>query len=134
MAESVEESGVGPLGAVLSCGLHLDSRSDAVRAAQVREFLAWRPGGRDLTAYGTVVVGGDFNAEPSHRAMAPLYAVGQEADGGPGTWRHPTHEDGRKLDYLFTWSRGAGPRWQDSATGTLATPNSDHLVLHGRLG
>lgn len=84
------------------------------------------PEGHPLFAYGSVIIGGDFNALPGTREMSDMYN-GLEANGPRDAqfpYTYPTHDDGRKIDYLFTWDMRGPGRWEN--TGTLPTPNSDH--------
>lgn len=85
------------LSSVKVCGTHLSSgRSDddhqpgsPYRTRQIRQLLA--------EAGPRAIVGGDLNAQPGHRAIAPLYAAFDECDAR----MRPTHDNGKKLDYLF---------------------------------
>jgi endonuclease/exonuclease/phosphatase family metal-dependent hydrolase len=72
---------------------------------------------------GTAVLCGDFNSKPADKVMDPMYeqlhAQEPYARKGPAT-----HDDGRKIDYMFSWDmRGTAP-WTNP--NVSATPNSDH--------
>ncbi|WP_165989305.1 endonuclease/exonuclease/phosphatase family protein [Streptomyces sp. YIM 98790] len=123
----------GILGDVVTCSVHLESGSEEVRTAQAREFLDWEPGGRPLDDYAAVLIGGDFNAEPHQATMTPMYQVAEEADGPRDAWRFATHEDGRKLDYLFVLGSSRNAHWRTSRTAAVASPHSDHLIYVSRL-
>ncbi|SFC48531.1 Metal-dependent hydrolase, endonuclease/exonuclease/phosphatase family [Streptomyces aidingensis] len=121
------------LGEVVTCSVHLESGSEEVRAAQAAELMAWQPGGRPFEDYAAALIGGDLNAEPHHATVTPLYQAAEEADGPRDAWRHATHDDGRKLDYLFTTGTSSNTHWRTTATTAVATPHSDHLIYASRL-
>jgi endonuclease/exonuclease/phosphatase family metal-dependent hydrolase len=76
-----------------------------------------------LWVSGTAVLCGDFNSKPGDSVMDWMFdtlAAHEPYDrGGPAT-----HDDGRKIDYMFSWDmRGFGV-WRDPAVSP--TSNSDH--------
>ncbi|MFD6994575.1 endonuclease/exonuclease/phosphatase family protein [Streptomyces sp. NPDC059943] len=123
----------------VGCSTHLTDDSATNRAAQVKFINSdmddgsdYRPEGHPLFAYGSVIIGGDFNATPRADEMKTMYA-GKEANGprdAQTPYTYPTYDDGRKIDYLFTWDmRGPGD-W--SATGVQTSPNSDHHFYYSK--
>ncbi|MGW6014980.1 endonuclease/exonuclease/phosphatase family protein [Streptomyces sp. NPDC055210] len=124
---------------VTACSTHLTvgGAKDGERRAQT-EFIhdEWKPDGiHRLGAAGPVVLAGDLNAPPDAPELDVLYSGdAREASGlretGPSYLR-PTYDDGRKIDYLFTWGRGASGRWH--CTGTRRTVNSDHSFYYSVL-
>ncbi|WP_221353806.1 endonuclease/exonuclease/phosphatase family protein [Streptomyces beigongshangae] len=123
---------------VTACSTHLSvgRTKDGERRAQTR-FLrdGWRPDGvRALGADGPVVLAGDLNALPGAPELDVLYEDGREADGPRGSgppYARPTYDDGRKLDYLFTWGARSPGSWH--GTGVRRTVHSDHGFYYSRL-
>ncbi|WP_329038418.1 endonuclease/exonuclease/phosphatase family protein [Streptomyces sp. NBC_01725] len=123
----------------VGCSTHLTDDSATNRAAQVKFINSdmndgsdYRPEGHPLFAYGSVIIGGDFNATPWAEEMKTMYA-GIEANGPRDTQfphTYPTYDDGRKIDYLFTWDMRGPGTW--SATGVQASPNSDHHFYYSK--
>jgi endonuclease/exonuclease/phosphatase family metal-dependent hydrolase len=110
---------------LVGCVTHLDT-DPANTAGQVAAVAA------HARTFGSVVVGGDFNALPTSPAMRPMYDAFAEADPGdavtggcsaarcghrPG-YARPT----RKIDYVFG-SFSAARAW------TADAPHSDHVPL-----
>ncbi|MEU6032277.1 endonuclease/exonuclease/phosphatase family protein [Streptomyces tauricus] len=124
---------------VTACSTHLTvgAAKDAERRAQTG-FIHddWKPDGiHRLGATGPVVLAGDLNAPPDAPELDVLYSGnGSEASGlresGPSYVR-PTYDDGRKIDYLFSWGEGASGRWH--CTGARRTVNSDHSFYYSVL-
>jgi len=123
---------------VTACSTHLSvgRAKDRERQAQT-EFIHddWKPDGvHRLGAEGQVVLAGDLNAPPAARELDVLYGGADEADGpreaGP-PYAAPTYDDGRKLDYLFTWGPRNSGRWH--GTGIRRTARSDHHFYYGEL-
>ncbi|MGP4047924.1 endonuclease/exonuclease/phosphatase family protein [Streptomyces sp. 2A115] len=114
---------------VTACSTHLSVGGKANRAAQA-EFIhhGWQPdGSHPLGTNGPVIVAGDLNALPDARELDGMYGSGVEASGPRETespYTHPTYDDGRKIDYLFTWGTRGSASWRD--TGIRRTDNSDH--------
>ncbi|MFI9587520.1 endonuclease/exonuclease/phosphatase family protein [Streptomyces sp. NPDC052236] len=126
---------------VAACSTHLSVDSAANRAAQVKFINSdmndgsdYQPEGRPLFAYGSVIIGGDFNALPRAAEMDSMYA-GIEANG-PRTAQipqiYPTTDDGRKIDYLFTWDMRGPGSWDALATGVQDSSNSDHHLYYSK--
>ncbi|MDQ0779485.1 endonuclease/exonuclease/phosphatase family metal-dependent hydrolase [Streptomyces aurantiacus] len=132
--------GSGRLGPpVTACSTHLSVGRTRDRERQEQtEFIHddWKPDGtHPLGADGPVVLAGDLNAPPDARELDVMYGGdGSEASGPPESgppYTRPTYDDGRKIDYLFTWGeRGAG-RWH--RTGAHRTVNSDHSFYYSEL-
>ncbi|WP_413755664.1 endonuclease/exonuclease/phosphatase family protein [Streptomyces sp. MMBL 11-3] len=116
---------------VTVCSTHLTvgGAKGGERRAQTG-FLhgGWRPDGvHPLGADGPVLLAGDLNAPPGAPELDVLYGAGREAGGPRETgpqYARPTYDDGRKIDYLFSWGEGDPGRWQRAAV--RRTPNSDH--------
>jgi endonuclease/exonuclease/phosphatase family metal-dependent hydrolase len=106
-----------PLTGIVFCSIHLSI--DRGRRGGQTSWLSNVEQGRqpELAPLGrtdSVVVAGDFNADPPDRELDPLFdTIGaKEALGPRGEHTEATHNDGRKIDYIFTWGqtslRGAG--------------------------
>jgi endonuclease/exonuclease/phosphatase family metal-dependent hydrolase len=123
---------------VTACSTHLiaGGTKGGERRAQTG-FIhdGWRPDGVHLLgAEGPVVLAGDLNAPPDAPELDVLYGDGSEAGGPRETgppYTRPTYDDGRKLDYLFTW--GARGTWLWHGAGVRRTVHSDHSFYYAEL-
>lgn len=101
------------------CGTHLSSgRADddrqpgsPYRTKQVNQLLA--------AAGPRAVFGGDLNTQPGHPAIAPAYRGFDECDAS----MRATHDNGKKLDYLFA------PKGTITACRLGPLNGSDHRPL-----
>ncbi len=124
-----------PLNDMLFCAIHL-SIDQGRRLGQTLWLATVEKGGdpqlRPLKSWGTVVLAGDFNGEPNSPELSQLYTTigAKEALGPRGAYTEPTHDDNRKIDYIFTWGGAA------SFHGTKAQPTkySDHYLYTTWIG
>ncbi|GAB3889698.1 hypothetical protein GCM10029964_059900 [Kibdelosporangium lantanae] len=109
---------------VAFCSVHL-SLDPGRRLTQTRQLASMRLG------RGPVVVAGDFNAEPMEHELDPMYLVPgvREALGPRGRFTQPTHDDGSKIDYLFTWGGTATFEYAYTRPSTY----SDHYLYAARV-
>jgi endonuclease/exonuclease/phosphatase family metal-dependent hydrolase len=118
-----------PLRQFLFCSIHL-TIVRKVRSEQTKWLAAVEAGEKPdlppLRQWGAVVLAGDFNADPRDAELDPLYdTIGAEEALGPrGVSTVSTHDDGRKIDYVFTWGRPGSFQ----LTGSLLSSYSDHRL------
>jgi endonuclease/exonuclease/phosphatase (EEP) superfamily protein YafD len=125
----------GLLSDVVLCSTHLSPGRERRNRTEQAKIIA------DMTSQpvafrGTLVIGGDFNANPTASEMTPLYNSYSEADSSPSCVRcgRPTHNSGAKFDYLWEFdARGGGVWQQDQTSAVPGVGGSDHLLYRSVL-
>jgi endonuclease/exonuclease/phosphatase family metal-dependent hydrolase len=86
---------------------HLGNSSrDRVQTAEVEQLIRFQKADAKKHKPQGIVIFGDFNVEPASRALDPIWGAGFE-DVDPNCYKKeqegckPTHDNGKKLDYIF---------------------------------
>lgn len=130
------DSTPGLLSEVMLCSTHLAlQQASRVKQVDVIAGVANSPVGM----VGTLVIGGDFNATPGTAEIKKLYNQYTEADWHSGCPQivskcgRATYQDGRKIDYLWSFDARGGGIWQRNQTQAIPGLGSDHLLYRSVL-
>jgi endonuclease/exonuclease/phosphatase family metal-dependent hydrolase len=83
-----------------------NSPKQRVQKAEVEQLIGFQKADAEKTKPQGTVIFGDFNAEPASNALDPIWGAGF-SDVDPNCYKQeqdgckPTHDNGKKLDYIF---------------------------------